>query len=196
MQPTRGVPATRVPNVSQTPWQWLVGPWDWQRGVPGGSCWSAPAPSSQLQLQGTGPAGAGEEVDVIGLTWDPPTHVPSPTVDMREMTVISCRAPRSTSSLLLSRRLWLLSCCLQPWERVWDGPVGSGRSLSCGVAVSVLLLFFLSMFLSRQPLFSLTRLSHMCLMAPGLEVGQAAHQVWILGVLGVTSFAIGILSPP
>lgn len=45
VQPTCGVPATLVPKVSQRLWQCVVGPWDWQWGVLGGSCWPAPAPA-------------------------------------------------------------------------------------------------------------------------------------------------------
>lgn len=64
---------------------------DWQWGVLGRELLA----SLSSQLRGTEPAGAGEEVDVIGLTWEPPTHMPSPTVDMWEMTVIShlCTIP-------------------------------------------------------------------------------------------------------
>lgn len=115
----------------------------WGHGTGSGVCWEGAAGQPQLQLQGTGPARAGEEVDVIGLTWEPPTHVPSPSVDMREMTVISHCAPCSTSSLLLSQGLWLLTCCFQSWEGVGMGPVASGRSLSSGEMIPDLLLLFL-----------------------------------------------------
>lgn len=52
VQPTRGVPATmsqtcpkRVPNVSQTPWQWL-----WGCGTGSGVCWEGAAGQPQPQL--------------------------------------------------------------------------------------------------------------------------------------------------
>lgn len=43
--------------------------------------------AGQPQLQGEDLTGAGD-VDVIGLTWDPPMHIPSLTTATWEMTVI------------------------------------------------------------------------------------------------------------
>lgn len=86
----------------------------WGSGV----CREGAAGQPQLQLQGTGPAGAGEEVDVIGLTWEPPTHVPSPTVDMREMTVISHLLPSALTGAVAADLL------LPAVGRGWDGGCG------------------------------------------------------------------------
>lgn len=106
--------------VAQTPWKWLVDQWGWSVGCAG---WELLAsPSSQLWEQGTEPAGPVEAVDVTGLT---PSHMPSPSGDMWEMTVIS-----PLHALLLEHLLpfalrgfvagdLLLSAVGRIWDEAW-----------------------------------------------------------------------------
>lgn len=117
-QPSGGVEAT---FSLKTSWKRLVKLQDGQRGVLGRELLASPS----SQLQGREPTGAGD-VDVIGLTWGPPTHVPGPTADTWEMTVISHSHRAWSTSLLLSEVLWPVTCCLQPWE----GFAGSFRKVS------------------------------------------------------------------
>lgn len=110
-QPSGGVEAMLSLKTS---WKRLAKLQDGQRGVLGRELLASPS----SQLQGREPAGAGD-VDVIGLTWGPPTHVPGPTV-------ISHSHRAWSTSLLLSEVLWPVTCCLQPWE----GFTGSFRKVS------------------------------------------------------------------
>lgn len=126
-----------IPLVAPRPWK------RWRRGVLGRELLVSPSCGEWSQQ------GAGEEVDVIGLTWDPPTHVPSPTKDTWDMTFLS----RGTSSLLLLDFLWPVTCCFQPWEGFGMRLLGLGRSMSSSMTIPVLLLLFLSILLSRQSSF-------------------------------------------
>lgn len=99
-----------VPNVSQMCWQWLVGPWDWQWGVLGGSCWPAPAPAPAA---GNGASRGWGRVDVILLTWDPPIQCPAPHGHEGD----DCPVPLSPLQHLLPSALTGLvaaDCCFQP----------------------------------------------------------------------------------
>lgn len=100
----------RVPNMSQMCWQWLVGPWDWQGGVLGGNCWPAPAPAPAAGNRASRGWG---KVDVIVLTWDPPTQCPAPHGHEGDDCPLPV-SPCSTSSPLLSLGLWLLTAASSP----------------------------------------------------------------------------------